>query len=241
MFGSDRRPIPPNAKGGAFVEDAAGDWYVCFNVEVKDLAKGNGSVGIDLGLKLFVVTSDNQCFEAPRYYRKYETKLATAQRAHNYDRVRAINIRIANCRKDFLHKLSKHLTDKYAVIIVGDVSPTRLVKTNMAKSVTDASWGMFRRQLEYKASRHRAVYLKIDEGFTTQRCSHCQAIPDSSPKGKSDLGIREWKCSECGANHDRDVNAAKNILAIGLSTQPLVEGSPTALMSEEVRVYEVCP
>jgi transposase len=95
----------------------------------------------------------------------------------------------------------------------------------MAKSVVDAGWAMFRYQLRYKASRHGAAYLDVDESFTTRTCSSCGSIPDSSPKGMSALGIRAWKCSECGANHDRDVNAAKNILAFALSAQRLDGGS----------------
>jgi transposase len=108
-------------------------------------------------------------------------------------------------------------------IAVGDVSSIKLTKTRMAKSVLDAGWGGFREKLRYKARRHGVQYVDVDEKFTTQTCSSCGDIPPSSPKGMDALGIREWQCSSCGVTHDRDVNAARNILALGLSAGPLAE------------------
>jgi transposase len=101
-------------------------------------------------------------------------------------------------------------------IVVGDVSPQKLVKTNMAKSVLDAGWGQLKTMLAYKCDHAGVVFEVVNESYTTQTCSCCGSLPDSRPRGIAGLGIREWACCDCGAVHDRDVNAARNILAIGL-------------------------
>jgi putative transposase len=222
FFGSKRRPLPADAKGGAFVEDALGRWFVLFHVEVPDARiTGNGEIGIDLGLKSFAAFSDGRKIEAPQFYRTIEAKLAAAQRAHNKQRAQRLHIKAANCRKDFLHKLSTELAEQNALIAAGDVNSKQLAKTGMAKSVLDAGWSTFRALLRYKAPG----YVEVDERFTTQACSCCGAIPDSSPKGRADLGMREWECSACGASHDRDVNAARNILIAARSAARPAEGS----------------
>jgi transposase len=102
---------------------------------------------------------------------------------------------------------------EFDYIAVGNVNAAALARTRRAKSIHDASWSMFRNQLAYKAVKHGAWFEEVDEKLTSQVCSSCGALPDSRPKGIADLGIREWTCSGCGAEHDRDVNAAKNILA----------------------------
>lgn len=223
-FGNDR-PLPQTVKGGAFVEDSRGKWWVCFHVEGTELPTGNGAIGIDLGLKTLATLSDGSKINAIESYRKYEAKLAIAQRAGNKRRAKAIHTKIVNTRKDHLHKATCQIAQKFDLIAVGDVNPSKLAKTRMAKSVFDAGWAMFRSHLRYKASRHGAVYLDIDERFTTQTCSCCGTIPASSPKGMSALGIREWECSDCGEIHDRDVNAARNILNLALGAQRPVEES----------------
>jgi putative transposase len=138
--------------------------------------------------------------------------------------VRHIHAKIKNTRKDFLHKLSTTLADQNAIIAVGDVNSKQLAKTRMAKSVLDAGWSTFRSMLKYKS----AGYVEVDEKFTTQTCSQCGALPPGRPKGIAGLGIRQWDCSECGANHNRDVNAARNILNAALSAQRLGEESRRA-------------
>jgi IS605 OrfB family transposase len=223
FFGSKRRPLLDNAKGGAFVEDTLGRWYVCFHVEVAEhQPRGNGIIGIDLGLKSLAVMSDGQKIEAPRHYRALEGKLAVAQRAHNKQRVRRIHAKIKNTRKDFLHKLSTTLADQNALIAVGDVDSKRLAKTRMAKSVLDAGWSTFRSMLKYKS----AGYVEVDEKFTTQTCSECGSI--AGPKGRAGLNKREWTCSGCGVSHDRDVNSAVVILSRALSAQRLGQESRVA-------------
>src|SRR4051812_46718092 len=229
FFGAKRRPLPAVVKGGSFVEDARGRWYVCLHVDVNaDMHSGVDAVGIDLGLKSLVTLSTGDRFHAPQTFRQHELALASAQRAGNRARAKAISARIANSRRDYLHKLSTKIVRNFGAIYVGDVSSSALGKTKMAKSVYDAGWSTLRTMLRFKASRHGATYADVDEKFTTQTCSTCGALPPSRPKGIAGLGVREWECSDCGATHDRDVNAARNILAIGLSAQPLAEESRVA-------------
>lgn len=206
-------------KSGAFVQDSRGRWYVVFQCEVADdLQTGNGRIGIDLGLTRIATCSDGTIIPALRHYRHYEAALAIAQRARNKRRVRAIHAKIANARRHHLHEWSTKITRENALIVVGDVSPSKLAKTKMAKSIFDAGWTMLRNQLRYKASRHGARFVEVDERWTSQVCSRCGGNPDSSPKGMGALGIRRWTCS-CGAEHDRDLNAALNILRVGLERQ----------------------
>ena len=202
-------------RAGSFSQATRGRWYL--NVVVKVQAKasaGTASVGIDLGLKEASVTSTGERIEG-RFYRKLEAQLGMAQRAHKKQRVRAIHAKIANQRKDLLHQFSTRLVKHNAAIFVGDVASAKLVKTTMAKSTLDAGWSMLKTMLEYKSHQAGVVFEVVSESYTTQTCSCCGSIPASSPKGRAGLRIREWTCSECGAEHDRDVNAAKNILAAG--------------------------
>lgn len=198
-------------------EDARGRWY--FNVAIivpePEVSKNNASVGVDLGLKDIATTSDGQKLVNNRFYKDMEKKLAIAQRSGNKKRIRSIHAKIRNRRKDASHKFSRKLVDQYGLINVGDVSSNKLVKTRMAKSVYDAGWGQLKKMLEYKCDNAGKIFRVINEKYTTQVCSSCGVIPNSSPKGVTDLGMREWICSGCGALHDRDVNAAKNILALG--------------------------
>lgn len=215
------REISGRFKAGSFVQDARGRWYVCFQCEVADdLPTGNGEVGIDLGLKTVATLSDGTAIPALRHYRQYEAALAVAQRARNKGRVRAIHAKIANARRHHIHEWSTKIARENELIVVGNVSPSNLAKTRMAKSVLDAGWSMLRSQLEYKARRHRARYVEADERWTSQTCSCCGSIPDSSPKGMGALGVRHWICSDCGCSHDRDVNAARNILSVGRERPP---------------------
>jgi IS605 OrfB family transposase len=229
FFGAGRRPLPLTAKGGAFVEDARGHWYVCFHVEVADLRASPAEyVGIDLGLKTLATLSTGEKISNPKAYRTLEEKLAVAQRANKKCRVKAIHAKIANVRRDYVHKTTAKIASQYATIFVGDVSSSQLAKTRMAKSVLDAGWSTFKNALRYKASRHGGTFAEVGEKFTSQICSSCGMLPDSRPEGIADLGVREWRCSACGVIHDRDVNAARNILTLGLSAQPLAEGSRVA-------------
>jgi len=206
-------------RAGSFSEDSRGRWY--FNVAVAipelvgpQLPSPTASVGIDLGLKDCATTSDGHKLEG-RWYRAHEQKLATAQRARKKRRVKAIHAKIANQRKNDLHQLSTALVRQNAALFVGDVASAKLVKTTMAKSTLDAGWAMFKTMLEYKSQQAGIVFEVVNEAYSTQTCSCCGTISASSPKGRAGLRIREWVCSECATVHDRDVNAAKNILAAG--------------------------
>lgn len=222
VFGTKRRPIPDTAKGGAFVEDSQGRWWLTLIVEVPDRRSSSiAEVGIDLGLKTLATMSDGTTIENPRHLLVYAERLAVAQRAGNKRRSRAIHTKIANVRRDHHHKTSTRLSREYAFIAVGNVNAKALAKTKMAKSVLDAGWSAFRDMLRYKAAR----FVEVDERFTTQTCSACGCLPASRPRGIAGLGIRFWECTDCGASHDRDVNAARNILRIGRAVAAPVEES----------------
>jgi putative transposase len=203
-------------RAGNFSQDARGRWY--FNVVVKiDAHPSNGTkiVGIDLGLKDVATTSEGERLENERHYRNLEQSLIKAQRAKKKEKVKSIHAKIKNRRKDSLHKFSSKLVQESAAIYVGDIKSGALVKTKMAKSVLDAGWFMLKTMLEYKCANAGVVFEEIDEKYTTQTCSLCGDKPRERPKGIAGLGIREWTCGSCGEHHDRDINAAKNILALG--------------------------
>lgn len=205
-----------NVKTGSFVEDSRGRWYVCLVVDdiqqVKAIAKG--SIGIDLGLKDLATCSDGVKLEAPKIYRQYEEKLGIAQRAKNKKRVKAIHAKIKNILQNMLHQFSHKLVNAHAAIFVGNVNAKALAQTRLAKSVLDASWTTLRTMLKYKCENAGVWYGEVNEAYTTQTCSCCGSR-SSSPKGRAGLGIREWQCMECGTLHDRDINSALNILALG--------------------------
>jgi IS605 OrfB family transposase len=209
---------------GSFNQDARGRWYINAPIEV-DRAKSNdkSSVGIDLGLASLATLSTGEKIEAPRLYRKSEERLATLQRARKSKHVKRIHAKIANRRKDFLHKASAKIANEYGLIVVGDVSPSKIAQTKLAKSVHDVGWSDFKAMLRYKSHLRAGHVLEVSERHTSQTCSACGSLPPSRPRGTAGLGIREWTCNECGTVHDRDVNAAKNILRVGLDA--LVEGA----------------
>ena len=209
------REIEGVFKAGAFIQDARGRWYIALQCDVaEDRPTGNGSVGIDLGLKALATCSNGDVIPALRHYRKYEAELGKAQRANNKRRVKVIHAKIANARKHHLHEQSTKIVRANSLIVVGNVNAVKLAKTKMAKSVLDAGWSTFRAQLAYKASRHNAVFIEADERWSSQTCSSCHSR--SGPKGIAGLAVRHWVCSECGSAHDRDRNAALNILRVGL-------------------------
>ena len=205
-----------SVKTGSFVEDSRGRWYVCLVVESakQDKPTATQAIGIDLGLKDIATCSDGTVISNPKFYQKYEQKLGIAQRAKNKKRVRALHAKIANCRKDHLHKASTMLVKENALIIVGDLSAKKLVKTKMAKSVLDTGFSALKTMLKYKCENAGVLFEEVSERFTTQICSCCGEITASSPKGRADLRIRVWEC-ECGSLNQRDLNSAKNILALG--------------------------
>lgn len=213
------REVIGKIKCGSFNQDSRGRWYVniVFEVPESPRATNNNNIGIDLGLKTTATYSDGGKFEGGKHYRRLEQKLATSKRANKKRQSKGIFAKISNCRKDELHKETNRLINTYDKIFIGDVSSLKMVKTKNAKSALDAGWGMFRSMLAYKAIRLGVEVIETKENFSTVTCSVCNER--SGPSGLSGLGVREWDCSICGTHHDRDVNAAKNILAFGLGHQ----------------------
>jgi putative transposase len=216
-------------KCGCFAQDSVGDWWLCVPVEraVEPRVSKNEDVGLDLGLKDTVATSDGEKLEAGRFYRDIEQKIARAQRRGHKRQAKRLHRTAARRRKDALHKFSRKIVDRYQRIFVGDVSSAKLVKTRMAKSVLDAGWGMLKTQLQYKGQQAGRSVLIVSERYTTRACSSCGSL--TGPTGLDMLDVRIWMCSGCGDTHDRDVNAAKNILSAGRCPPPMSgnESSPS--------------
>ena len=174
-----------------------------------------GALGIDLGLKDLMTDSEGNSVEAPQFYRDLEKKLAVAQRAGRKPRVRVIHAKIANRRKDFLHKLSTQQVRQHQAIFVGNVNAQALAQTRMAKSVLDAGWSAYRAMLQYKCDDAGVWFVQVNESYSTQECSACGVR--SGPRGLEGLSVRHWVCMGCGKRHARDVNAARVILSRGLA------------------------
>ena len=226
------RPIEGKIRFGSFAQDAKGHWFV--NLVIEDCHRGRivtgKEVGIDLGLKTIATLSDGNQLDRENLTRKYEQKLAMAQGANKKKLVTAIHTKIKNQRKDFNHRETTKLVRTYDLIVVGNVSSSKLKKTRMAKSVSDAGWSSFKTMLVYKAVA-LGVEVKerfpagINESFSTVTCSVCKER--TGPKGVHSLGVRNWVCNYCGTQHQRDVNAARNILSsFRLGHQTLSKESP---------------
>ena len=223
------RNIPLNSviKVGSFSQNAQGNWHINMPVEIPDGIQTSSvlaPVGIDLGLKDIATLSTKEVVGNPRYNRNKGILYRDAQRARKKKLARNRAASIASSRRDYLHKASARIALAHDLIVVGDISAESLTQTRMAKSVLDAGWSTFRKMLSYKAMRHGGRYIEVNEYMTSQTCSHCGSRPDGRPRGIAGLGIREWTCGDCGTHHDRDVNAARNILRLGLET--LAEGAP---------------
>lgn len=212
-------------KQGCFAQDSVGDWWLClpYEEQVTDIPAPKEYIGIDLGLKTIASTSDNDKLETGKWTQKSAFKLANAQRRGHKKQAKRIHRKIARQRKDAIHKFSKKIIDNYQNIFIGNVSSTKLVKTHMAKSVLDASWGIFKTQILYKGQQAGRCVKIIDERNTTRTCSCCGQV--TGPSGLRQLDVREWVCEECGASHNRDVNAARNILILGSRQMTSISGN----------------
>ena len=215
-------------------KDSAGRYFVSMLCDDTVTARpaAAGRVGIDLGLTHFAVLSTGEKIAAPKAFRANETKLARAQRAlarkpkGSANRLKArlkvarLHARIADARKDFLHKLSTRLINENQVIAIETVAVSNMQKNrHLSKSIADASWSEFVRQLEYKSQWYGRDLVGIDRWYpSSKRCSACGHTVRSMP-----LNMRKWTCPECGIVHDRDINAARNVLAAGLAVSALGE------------------
>jgi len=224
------RPLPDGAKPSSITitKDCANRYFVSILVEedIAQLPSTDTSIGADLGLKSFVVLSDGEAVGNPKFFHKDEKQLAKAQRRHAKKRkgsknrakarlkVAKIHARIADRRRDFLHQLSTRLIREHQTICVESLAVKNMVKNHrLAKAISDVGWSEFVSQLDYKAKWYGRHLVKIDKWYpSSKRCFECGHILDSLT-----LDIREWTCPECGVHHDRDINAARNIHAVGLT------------------------
>lgn len=211
-------------KEGCFAQDVLGHWYLCVPVEVEVLHKPSQSenCGIDLGLGTVATTSGGDKLEY-KFYRDSEKKLANAQRRGHKKQAKFIHRKIRRQRADATHKFSRAIINKYQNIYIGDVSFNFLKSGNGAKSAYDGAIGMLKTQLQYKGQQAGRWVEVISEKFTTQACSACGCL--SGPTGRTGLVVREWQCSECETEHDRDINAAINICHLGMKHHPPFAGT----------------
>jgi len=208
------------------IKRQGGKWYAIFCVERRAASSSidhSKVIGVDVGLNKYAVLSNGLEYENPRFLRKKEKQLKKAQHtlskrkkgSVNYikqvQRVRELHEKVANQRRDFLHKLSYRLSKDYSVIVVENLNIRNMVKNKkLSKSISDAGWGMFRNMLAYKCAKQGGVLIKVEPHFTSQDCSLC------GERIKKSLSIRTHICTKCGTILDRDHNASLNILQKGL-------------------------
>ncbi|WP_406360441.1 transposase [Streptomyces sp. NBC_01544] len=223
------RPLPTGAKPSTVTvsQDSAGRWFVsmlCDDLTVKPLSATDAAVGVDVGLNHLLTLSTGEKIANPRHERRDRARLAKAQRALARKatgdganrrkarlKVAKIHARIADRRRDGLHKLTTRLVRENQTIVIEDLTVRNMVKNrSLARAISDAAWAEFRSLLEYKAQWYGREVIAVDRFFPSSKlCSVCGTLQDKMP-----LHVRTWTCT-CGTTHDRDVNAARNLLAAG--------------------------
>ena len=231
------RPLPEGAEPSTVTvsRDAAGRWFVSILVEetVEPHPQTDAAVGIDAGITSLLTLSTGEKIANPRHERRDRQRLAKAQRnlarkqkgSANREKARRkaarVHARIADRRADFLHKVTTRLVRENQALAIEDLSVRNMVRNrSLGRAISDASWSEFRRMLEYKAGWHGRTVIAVDRFYPSSRtCSACGAITAKMP-----LSVREWQCASCGTVHDRDVNAAKVLLAAGLAVAACGDG-----------------
>jgi putative transposase len=225
------RPVDGRIKTVTLRRSSTGKWFVAFAVEQEHTAAGDApqaAVRVDVGLHTFATLSTGETIDNPRFFRGDEGDLKRAQRrlseqpkrtpqwARRRQIVARIHERIANRRKNFAHQQSRKLVRRFGVIVFEDLNITRMIKNHcLAKSIADAAWNQLATYTRYKAEEAGRAYIEIDPRGTSQRCSQCGAVV------KKSLSIRVHQCPDCDLEIDRDLNAAYNILRLGLQSQGL--------------------
>lgn len=220
------RQLPAAPSSVTVIKDSAGRYFASFVVETgpcEALPEVDTEVGIDLGLTHFAVLSDGRKVRSPRFFRRAERKLRKAQQAlarkemgssnrqKAVMRLAKVHAKVADARRDHHHKLSTQIIRENQAVYVETLSVRGLARTRLAKSVHDAGWGQFVSMLEYKAARYGRSFHRVDRWLpSSQTCSVCFVIDGPKP-----LNVRKWACDSCQTVHDRDVNAARVILAAG--------------------------
>ncbi|MFF1260382.1 MULTISPECIES: transposase [unclassified Streptomyces] len=225
------RPLPEGVSPSTVTvsQDAAGRWFVsmlCEDPAVKPLPVTDTAVGIDVGVTHLLTLSTGEKIANPRHERRDRVRLALAQRrlarkakgdganrARARRKVAKVHARIADRRRDHLHKLTTRLVRENQTLVIEDLTVRNMVRNHsLARAISDAAWSDFRRMLEYKAAWCGREVVAVDRFFPSSKlCSHCGTLASKMP-----LHVREWTCG-CGTTHDRDVNAARNLLAAGLA------------------------
>jgi len=222
------RPLIGDIKSATFSKTSTNKYFVSILCEVpkKSKPKTSKQIGIDLGITDFIVLSDGTKIKNPNFNRKSKKKLSKAQQhlsrktkgSNRYIKQRIkvakINEKITNSRKDFQHKLSTKIVSEYDLISLEDLAVKNMIRNHkLAYSIQDSGWSSFVSMLEYKALWYGKEVIKVDRFYPSSKtCSSCDYIIDKLP-----LSVRQWKCPKCNELHDRDINAAKNILRQGLS------------------------
>ena len=229
------RPIPGQIKTATIIKTKTGEWYVSMPIddglEPPEKVEVKKAVGVDLGIKQFVITSDGKEYENLKLFDRNQKRLRVLQRKMSRQKkgskrreqtrmqVAKLHEKIKRQREYYLHQISHELVREYDLIATEDLQVKNMVKNrSLAKAISQIGWGQFLTMLDYKANRAGKHLVRVGKFFPSSKtCSACGFVLDTLP-----LSVREWDCPDCGTHHDRDVNAARNIKKEGLVRSPAV-------------------